>query len=89
MRDTQAEFRHVAWPTRMQTIVYTSLVAAISLGVALYLGLFDYLLTAGLQKTIEMLPTAPVQQEQPQNGISVQGENTGALEINETPVDNQ
>jgi len=44
-KDTRSELNHVAWPTRNQTIVYTILVAAISLGVAAYLGLFDYLFT--------------------------------------------
>ena len=38
-KDTRAELRHVAWPTQTQTIVYTLLVAGISLGTAAYLGL--------------------------------------------------
>lgn len=52
LKDTQAELRHVAWPTRTQTIVYTILVALISLGIALYLGLFDYLFTSTLTRLI-------------------------------------
>lgn len=66
IRDTQAEMRHVAWPTRTQTIVYTILVIAISFAVALYLGFFDYLFTTGLKEIINALPstyvapTAPV-----------------------------
>lgn len=57
IKETQAELRHVAWPTRAQTIVYTVLVIAISLFISIYLGLFDYLFTstlarlAGVQKT--------------------------------------
>ena len=65
LKDTQAELRHVAWPTRLQTIVYTILVALISIFVALYLGLFDYLFTSGLAKILETLPTAPAAQEAP------------------------
>ena len=38
LKDTRAELRHVAWPTQTQTIVYTLLVAGISLGTAAYLG---------------------------------------------------
>ena len=62
LKDTQGELRHVAWPTRMQTIVYTILVALISIGVALYLGLFDFLFTGALARLIEVLPGgSPIQ----------------------------
>ena len=57
LKDTQGELRHVAWPTRLQTIVYTILVALISIGVSLYLGLFDYLFTSGLAQFLEIVPT--------------------------------
>ena len=56
LKDTRGELRHVAWPTRTQTVVYTILVAAISVGVALYLGLFDFIFTSGLSRVIEVLP---------------------------------
>ena len=49
-QETQAELRHVAWPTRTQTIVYTALVIAISLFIALYLGFFDFLFTSTLAR---------------------------------------
>ena len=62
LKETQGELRHVAWPTRAQTIVYTILVAFISIGVALYLGLFDYLFTTGLARLVSVLPAAnPIQ----------------------------
>lgn len=66
LKDTQGELRHVAWPTRLQTIVYTILVALISVAVSLYLGLFDYLFTGGLANFLEILPAGnpvPVIQE--------------------------
>lgn len=56
LRDTRTELRHVAWPTRLQTIVYAVLVAGISIGIALYLGLFDFLFTSGLSRLITTLP---------------------------------
>ncbi len=59
LKDTRAELRHVAWPTQTQTIVYTLLVAGISLGIAAYLGLFDFLFTSGLTQLVNNLPTAP------------------------------
>lgn len=67
LKDTRGELRHVAWPTQTQTIVYTILVALLSVGVALYLGLFDFLFTTGLTRVISILPssyTAPVVQVQ-------------------------
>lgn len=57
LRETRAELRHVAWPTQTQTIVYTVLVAAISIFVALYLGLFDVIFTAGLAKLVDTTPS--------------------------------
>ena len=58
LKDTQGELRHVAWPTRAQTIVYTVLVALLSIFVALYLGLFDFLFTTGLARLVSVLPAA-------------------------------
>ncbi len=58
IKDTQGELRHVAWPTRLQTIVYTILVAILSIAVALYLGLFDYLFTGGLARFLDLLPAS-------------------------------
>lgn len=78
IKDTQGELRHVAWPTRVQTIVYTILVVAISIGVALYLGLFDYLFTTGLARFLQVLPAvAPQSTQQPLSTSSPALEFTG------------
>lgn len=62
LKETQSELRHVAWPTRSQTIIYTSLVVGLSIVVSLYLGVFDYLFTSALGKGLDYLPqTAPLQ----------------------------
>lgn len=58
LKDTREELHHVAWPTQTQTVVYTLLVAGISLGLAAYLGFFDFLFTTGLAKVIGDLPAA-------------------------------
>lgn len=64
LKETRGELRHVAWPTQTQTIVYTVFVIAISIGVALYLGLFDFLFTSSLQRVVEAQGGAvPVAQE--------------------------
>ena len=43
IRDTRAEMAHVTWPTRKQAIVYSSAVVLVSVGIAFFLGLFDYI----------------------------------------------
>lgn len=57
LRDTRTELRHVAWPTRTQTTVFTAFVAILSVFVALYLGVFDLIFTQGLERVLER--TAP------------------------------
>ncbi|MEK7109048.1 MAG: preprotein translocase subunit SecE [Patescibacteria group bacterium] len=41
-KEVRAEMKHVSWPTRRQVVVYTAVVIGISLAVAVYLGLLDY-----------------------------------------------
>ena len=65
IKDTRGALRHVAWPTQSKTIVYTIIIAGISIFVALYLGLFDYVFTTGLGKTLQTVPAvAPVSIDQ-------------------------
>ena len=42
IKEARAELRKVNWPTREQTIKFTSVVIGVSLGVALFLGALDY-----------------------------------------------
>ena len=56
LKDTRGELRHVAWPTQLQTIVYTVIVILLSFLIALYLGLFDYIFTTGLKNVLQILP---------------------------------
>ncbi len=58
LRDTRGELHHVAWPTRVQTVIFTILVILVSVFVSLYLGFIDFVLTTGLGKVIEVLPGA-------------------------------
>lgn len=51
-REVRAEMKHVSWPTRRQTIVYTLVVIAVSLITAVYLGLLDYVFSLVIQKII-------------------------------------
>jgi preprotein translocase subunit SecE len=50
--ETRGELKHVTWPTRHQALAYTIVVILISVFVALFLGLFDYIFTLGLTKIV-------------------------------------
>lgn len=52
IKDSRGELKHVAWPTRKQSIVLTILVIAVSILSSLYLGFFDYLFSLILQKFV-------------------------------------
>jgi len=41
--ESRQELQHVNWPTRQEAIRLTGIVIGISLGIALFLGFFDYL----------------------------------------------
>lgn len=50
--ETKAELKHVSWPTRRQTFMFTILVIFLSVIISVYLGLFDYLFSIGLKNII-------------------------------------
>jgi preprotein translocase subunit SecE len=50
--DTMEEMKHVSWPTKKQTLMFTLVVIAISIAVAAYLGFFDYLFSVALRNII-------------------------------------
>lgn len=43
LKETRAEMKHVRWLSKKQTVNFTAIVIAISLAVAAFLGLFDFL----------------------------------------------
>ncbi len=45
IKETRAEMSHVTWPTRKQAIAFALLVVLVSVGIAIYLGVFDYVFT--------------------------------------------
>ena len=46
------EMKKVTWPTKKEAKNYTLLVIGISLGVAVFLGLLDFIFNFGLEKII-------------------------------------
>ncbi len=50
--DSYPEMKKVVWPTRQETINHTLLVIAISLGIAAFIGVVDYILNLGIEQLI-------------------------------------
>ncbi len=46
LKEVKEELGKVAWPSREQTIRYTVLVVIVAVGVGIFLGGLDYILTA-------------------------------------------
>lgn len=42
LKEVRSEMAHVSFPTRNKTMLFTAVVIVISLGMAAYLGLVDY-----------------------------------------------
>ncbi|HTE48516.1 MAG TPA: preprotein translocase subunit SecE [Candidatus Paceibacterota bacterium] len=51
-KETKTELKHVIWPKRSQTLFYTLIVIILSVVVAYYLGIFDFIFSKGLEKII-------------------------------------
>lgn len=51
-KEIKAELKHVVWPGKNQTIFYTLIVIVLSILVAYFLGLFDFIFSKGLEKII-------------------------------------
>lgn len=52
LKGSREELSKVVWPTRQMTINHTIMVISVSIGVALFLGLIDYLLNKALELVI-------------------------------------
>ena len=50
IQEARQELRRVNWPTRAETVRLALIVVGMSLGLALFLGLFDYLFTIGITR---------------------------------------
>ncbi len=49
LREVRAELRHVNWPSRQQTILYSVVVIVVTILVSSYLGILDYGFSAVIQ----------------------------------------
>lgn len=50
--ESRQELRHVNWPTRQEAMRLTGIVIGISLGLAVFLGFFDYFFTNVIKSLI-------------------------------------
>lgn len=51
-KETKSELKHVVWPGKKLTILYTIIVIVLSVLVAYFLGIFDFIFSKGLEKLI-------------------------------------
>lgn len=52
IKEVKQEMTHVNFPAKKKTIAFTVLVILFSLGVAIFLGAFDFLFKIGLEKLL-------------------------------------
>ena len=52
LKETKTELKHVIWPSRSQTFYYTLFVIILSVLIAYYLGIFDFIFSKGLEKIL-------------------------------------
>jgi preprotein translocase subunit SecE len=52
LKEVRIEIKKVNWPTRQETIRYTLIVIGVSVGVAIFLGGFDFVFTTILNRFI-------------------------------------
>lgn len=52
MTEARDEIRHVNWPTPREAVRLTAVVIGISLGIAAFLGFFDYVFAALLRLSV-------------------------------------
>jgi len=50
LKEAKVELSKVVWPKRSEIIRHTWIVIGVSLGVALFLGIIDYILLIGLEQ---------------------------------------
>ena len=53
-KETKTELKHVIWPSKNQTFFYTLIVIILSVIIAYYLGIFDFVFSQILQKVISL-----------------------------------
>jgi preprotein translocase subunit SecE len=63
VKSSAAELKKVTWPTRAQTIRYSALVIAVSIGVAVFFASLDYGFSSGIMLALSKTPHSTAQQQ--------------------------
>ena len=53
LRESREEWRHLNWPTRAEALRLTAIVIGISVGLAVFLGFFDFIFSYLLQTFVQ------------------------------------
>jgi len=53
IRESIAELKKVTWPTKKETTNYTLLVIGISLAIATFIGVIDFIFSLGIEQIIK------------------------------------
>lgn len=54
IKESKTELQKVVWPSKKETIKYTLLIIGVSLGVAAFFGIIDYVFSFGFEKFLEL-----------------------------------
>ena len=52
IKESVGEMKKVVWPSKKQTTTYTVVVIGMSIGIALFFGILDYVFNLGLEQLI-------------------------------------
>lgn len=52
IKNVRAELSHVAWPSTRTAVAHTLVVIAISIGIAIWVGLLDYVFTSIVSRLV-------------------------------------
>jgi preprotein translocase subunit SecE len=55
IRETRGELRKVTWPTREESQRLTAIVLGVTIAMALFLGLLDFVFSNGVQALVEFI----------------------------------
>lgn len=53
LKEAKAELKKVSWPSKKETTNYTLIVIALSVGMAVFFGLLDFVFSSGLARLIQ------------------------------------
>ncbi len=83
VKGSYSEMKKVVWPTKKQTITYSMIVIAMSIGTAVFFGVLDYFFNMGLEAIIsgDNVPAITTEADLPVGnpaGLEVEGIDAGA-----------